>query len=238
MKYYDEYWKSEQLNLRAAQLRTEHGDLDPVVLALMNRYIPVGATCLDVGCGDGKTAGLWLSGTGRLYIGVDVSIEGVRMAQSLGLDARVLEDTERLPFPDDTFDAVVCVEVLEHLFLPHASASEILRVLKPNGVLIATTPNVAYIKRRVELGLFGVWNPFGDALSVEQPWRDPHVRFFTPHTLRRMLAGVGFSEIDIGGHQGLIRGLAPLDPWLTGLFGDRLLSLAARRLHAVARKGK
>ena len=48
------------------------------------------------------------------------------------------------------FTVVVCFEVLEHLFAPHLAVAEMHRVLEPGGVLIATVPNVAYWRRRLD----------------------------------------------------------------------------------------
>jgi hypothetical protein len=104
---------------------------------------------------------------------------------------------------------------------------------------------VAYWRRRIDLALLGRWNPLGDNLAVEQPWRDPHVRFFNPGSLRRMLTSVGFHPVIVGGHGGsLVRDV----PWIGRKLwrgkSSRLYrtaeraapSLLAYRLHAVAFK--
>ena len=64
-----------------------------------------------------------------------------------------------------------------------------------------SAPNVAYWRLRDNM-LLGLWNPLGDALAIEQPWRDPHIRFFTPGTLKRMLEHAGFSGAAVGAHGG------------------------------------
>jgi SAM-dependent methyltransferase len=51
----------------------------------------------------------------------------------------VLADIVKMPFPEDTFDAIICSEVFEHLPDPVAAARELRRVLKPGGRLILTT---------------------------------------------------------------------------------------------------
>lgn len=55
----------------------------------------------------------------------------------LGID--VVCDAHNLPFAADTFEIVVCTEVLEHLINPHSALKEIRRVLKPGGRLLLTT---------------------------------------------------------------------------------------------------
>jgi predicted SAM-dependent methyltransferase len=138
---------------------------------------------------------------------------------------------------------VLAVEVLEHLFEPLKAAEEFYRVLKPGGVLFVSLPNVAYWRRRLELLLLGRFDPLGDDLSVEQPWRDPHVRFFTPRTLRRMLSSVGFM-VDVHGYAGaaladipkigrVLNGRqSPMYRWAQA----RMPNLLGRRIYAVAVK--
>jgi SAM-dependent methyltransferase len=118
----------------------------------------------------------------------------------MGLDARRIGDAGDLPFEDSEFDVVVCIEVLEHLLEPQLAAKEAMRVLSAGGTFLVTVPNVAYWRRRLELGLLARWNPFGDDLSTREPWRDPHIRFFTPKTLRRMLVEQGgFVDVETWG---------------------------------------
>jgi SAM-dependent methyltransferase len=194
--YYETYWSSAG--------HQPIGGLSGDVRRLFERHIGAGSSCLDVGCGDGRTAGVWLSQQARQYTGVDVSSRAVEMARSIGLDAVCIEDAAALPFPDSSFDVAVCLEVFEHLFDPQLAAGEIARVLRPGGVLLATVPNVSHWKTRVDLAVRGRWDPRGDRLSVAQPWRDPHVRFFTPSSLGRMLRQRGFDDITVGGRQASI----------------------------------
>jgi 2-polyprenyl-3-methyl-5-hydroxy-6-metoxy-1,4-benzoquinol methylase len=243
-QYYEAYWTAEQVQSRGGQYRSEYGFLTPPLRDIYERYIPAGANCLDLGCGDGRTSGVWLTRNGRKYTGVDVSEEGVGLARSIGLDARTIEDAASLPFDSGTFDVVICIEVLEHLFTPHLAAKECARVVKPSGILLATTPNVAYWRRRLDMALFGRWHPDGDHLSVEQPWRDPHIRFFNPGALRRMLYQAGFRSVRIGGHEGSLIGDIPgvrclrrLEPRsLYQQLESATPSLFAKRLHAIASK--
>jgi SAM-dependent methyltransferase len=195
--YYDTYWSESGFH-------PVGGDLTPPLHALMEAHVPPGGRCLDVGCGDGQTAGPWLIERGCEYVGVDVAETAVRQARALGFDARLIQDASLLPFEEASFDVALSIEVFEHLFAPHLAAAEIHRVLRPGGALIVTVPNVSYWRRRLDLALLGRWNPFGDDLSVEQPWRDPHIRFFNPQSLRHMLRGAGFRTMHLEGHGGAV----------------------------------
>jgi 2-polyprenyl-6-hydroxyphenyl methylase/3-demethylubiquinone-9 3-methyltransferase len=179
-----------------------------------------------------------------MYVGVDLSFEGLRQAHAAGLRTVRISDASVLPFGPGIFDAAVSIEVLEHLFEPLAAAVEVFRVLKPGGVFVVGVPNVAYWRRRLELGLLGRWNPFGDALSAQQPWRDPHIRFFTVRALREMLRRAGFRSVSVRGSYGAFLGDLPgLRRWSRGRT-SRLYSeaeqiypaLFGQRLTAVARK--
>lgn len=95
--------------------------------------IPSGHLVLDAGAGDSRYRSLF---EGQYYVGVDAAVgKGLQYG---GLDA--LSDLEALPFPDKTFDAALCMNVLEHVRQPDACLREIYRVLKPQGVVYLMVP--------------------------------------------------------------------------------------------------
>lgn len=101
--------------------------------------IPEGAKVLDVGCNSGEFM-LMCQTKGCDVTGVDVAPEIIEKAKAKGLN--VLEaDAENLPFPDATFDVLVCMEVLIHLHDPVKALKEFRRVLKPSGVLLGSAPH-------------------------------------------------------------------------------------------------
>ena len=82
---------------------------------------------------------------------------------------------------------MLCLEVFEHLFRPDLALHNILCVLKPNGFLIISTPNIAWIGNRLLIAL-GFFNPGGSPeTSFRAPWRDAHIRFFTKQSLSRLI---------------------------------------------------
>jgi SAM-dependent methyltransferase len=94
------------------------------------RSTPPGASVLDVGAGNMPYRSLLEAG-GRTYTAVD--IEG---------PAPVIGRAEDLPFPDASFDVVVCFQVLEHLDSPEQAVREFFRVLRPGGRVLLTTHGV------------------------------------------------------------------------------------------------
>jgi len=221
VEYYERYWSTSGL--------CPDGANEGTAGRLMAAHVPAGSKCLDFGCGSGRSAGIWLREHGMGYVGVDVSASAVAMARALGLQAIQIDDGV-LPFEDRAFDVAVAFEVFEHLFEPQRGARELRRVLRPGGLLLTTVPNIAHVRRRIE-SVRGCWNPFGDELSTEQPWRDPHIRFFNARSFRAMLEASGFVVERVGGHEGRLMALA--QRWS---LGERLHPLLGLRLHAVARR--
>ena len=100
-----------------------------------------GRRALDVGCAYGFVVDL-LSKLGYEALGIDISSYAVRKGSGKIEGGLMRSDAGHLPFRDESFDLVTCFAVFEHLFKPEKTLTEIYRVLKPSGVLVATTPNV------------------------------------------------------------------------------------------------
>jgi len=77
----------------------------------------------------------------NLFIGKDYKAGGYEPELIYGeYNCDLHTDIESLPFENDSIDAIICLEVLEHVKNPFKAADEIKRVLKPGGLLLLTTP--------------------------------------------------------------------------------------------------
>jgi SAM-dependent methyltransferase len=95
--------------------------------AAMRELAPrLGGRVLDVGCGDRPYEKLIPA---REYVGLEIDTPENRARAR----ADAFYDGRRFPFEDGGFDAVLCNQVLEHVFEPEAFVAEIARVLKPGG---------------------------------------------------------------------------------------------------------
>jgi ubiquinone/menaquinone biosynthesis C-methylase UbiE len=174
--------------------------IDPGRLALQ-----AGLRVLDAGCGQGRHS-LELLRRGCQAVAVDLNLADLRYTRYLLADLTrgqaqgssassghsvppaflVLRgDAGRLPFPDASFDRVLCSEVLEHVESPERAAAELVRVLKPRGLLAVSvpTPVSEWIMRYSSDDYFN--SPGG------------HVRIFTFPAVRRLLAGQGLDVVDL-----------------------------------------
>lgn len=145
---------------------------------------------LDIGCGDGS---LLEKIQGHQLFGFDIAENQVAIAKSKGVDAIVHNvDNEDLPYEDDFFDFVICSEVVEHVLLPDRIFSQSKRVLKENGKLVITTPNLASLGRRFLLFLGR--NPHIE-ISPLQENAVGHIRYFTYDSLFNLASAHGLKLI-------------------------------------------
>ncbi len=109
------------------------------LLQIVNGLKP--ETVLDAGCGEGFTlARLQKEGIGKHLEGIDYSLDAINLGKknhpSLSLKQ---DDIYNLPYSDNSFDLVICSEVLEHLEHPKKALNEIVRISKKYCLL--SVPN-------------------------------------------------------------------------------------------------
>ena len=124
--------------------------------------------------------------------GVDIVSNALEIAKRNNPNASfaLLAPDGSIPVSDDTFAAVWCTEVIEHILDVHVFLSEVRRVLKPGGILILTTPYHGFIKNLsiILLKFDRHFDPEGS-----------HIRYFDKKGLSRCLNKAGFSPFKWGG---------------------------------------
>jgi len=116
-------------------------------------------------------------------------------------------ETDDFPYPDASFDVVIFSELIEHLGLnPVRVLSEIHRVLRPEGIVVVTTPNSLSLER-LEAYLYGT-RPMVDRYSPLFGYGARHNREYHPRELRELLEGTGFHIEEM-----VVRDLAAASPW-------------------------
>lgn len=127
--------------------------------------------------------------TAGLSVGEQFGVRGVRANLNFGAS---------LPFPDHTFDLVVCKDILEHLLDPMLVLKEAIRVLRDDGAIIISVPNHFYwpMRLRLLLGKGIIWQgAISDHGAAYHEWDYMHIRFFTYKGFRKLLEAAGLEPV-------------------------------------------
>lgn len=168
-------------------LREENGRRQAarIVLKKISRYISQGKI-LDIGCATGFLLDEAQKQNWEAY-GIELSRWAVNFARDkLHLD--IFEGTlKKARFPYNYFDAVVMLDSIEHLTNPLETFKEIRRILKPNGILCVSTPDIdSFLSRILGARWWGI--------------KHSHLYYFSKRTLTKMLGVAGFSVIKYDSH--------------------------------------
>jgi SAM-dependent methyltransferase len=125
----------------------------------------------DIGCGTGAN-GRMLARFGDVY-GTDMAQEALAFSRQRGLSRLARSRIESLCFPENTFDIITALDVLEHVDDDLAGLGEVFRVCKPGGTLLVTVPAYGFL-----------WSEHDEALH--------HRRRYTASELRNKLSVSGF----------------------------------------------
>lgn len=180
---------------------------------------------LDVGCGFGFLLAE-LGGAGYAAVGIDHALPAARHARAAGGRVALATAERPLPFATAAFDAVLLLDVIEHVREFADLLRECRRVLLPGGVLLVITLNAHSLARPL-LGRRWTWH------------LDPtHVWMFSPGELRRALGAAGFTVerattmsnfYCVGEGNPFLRPLRRIGRVVeTPFFGDSLLALGRR----------
>ncbi|MEH2024949.1 methyltransferase domain-containing protein [Nostoc sp.] len=145
--------------------------------------LPPGTTVLDVGCGIGGSSRILARDYGFAVTGITISPQQVKRAQELtpqGLNAQfAVDDAMALSFPDASFDVVWSIEAGPHMPDKTVFARELMRVLKPGGVLVVAD-----------------WNQRDDRQKPLNFWEKPVMRQLLDQWSHPAFSSIeGFSEL-------------------------------------------
>ncbi len=169
----------------------------------------VGLSVLEVGCAGGDVCRM-MADRGASTVGLDVSADVIRRAR-VRFPHLTFHDGEVATFQQDSFDAIIAFEVVEHTPSPVAFMQELRRRVRPDGVIALSTPNLE-CGRRV-----GIERWTGSTTSFE------HLYFFDPSSFEKCAAKAGLR----------------VEAWYTGLgTGEvpRTESGAHRTMRAIAQR--
>ncbi len=169
-----------------------HSYLLPTTIDNIKKYNAT--SLLDIGTGNGATIPTWVS-LGLQVAAMEPDYEGFEFAkQHTQADVRRLGVGDPLPTEwKNAFDAIICLEVVEHLFDPIQLTKAINYALKKEGVVIISTPYHGYLKN-VMLAIMNKWDFHHHPLRT-----GGHIKFWSRSTLTSLFVNEGFSECSFKG---------------------------------------
>jgi SAM-dependent methyltransferase len=165
----------------------------------LSRYKQRGAL-LDLGCSSGGFLGLFQGDSWKVY-GIEMSADCARRAEARTGAHVFVGDIPDAPFSAESFDAITCFDVLEHLYEPLRVMVKVREWLKPNGVFYVQVPNIDSAEARV----FGTyWH------GLELP---RHLFHYTPASLRFLAESAGFRTVSLETQRNLAVGTSLRYVW-------------------------
>jgi O-antigen biosynthesis protein len=163
-------------------------DAKPELLELID---PQGLRILDAGCAGGGNGAMMKHHGAREVVGIELSPDAAAHARTR-LDRVIVGDLATVDVSElsgEPFDALLLIDVIEHLVDPHATLLRLLQTLKPGGLVLASIPNVAHVWVMANL-LAGRW-PQKDSGIFDRT----HLRFFARRDMVRLLNEAGLDVL-------------------------------------------
>ena len=165
------------------------------ILAEAEKYTSTVHEVLDMGCGIGNFVG-WAGEHGMHAVGAEVDPPAIEEARSLGLEVMQVDRVADSIEPG-SLDVVTMWDVIEHLVDPAAAVRDLVPLLRPGGLMILETPDVAFPLRPVAINVRRVVEPirYSDVLYFAD-----HRTYFSTEGLGRLLETEG---LDVMTHIGM-----------------------------------
>ena len=162
---------------------------------ILIKMVGFGNTVLDFGSFEGTIAKR-IQDAGNRVFAADAVFSALCLAKKKIGTVIQIPFSPPYPFKDKIFDVVFIAEVIEHILDTDGFLLEVKRIVKDDGFIIITTPNVASLGRRIML-LCGI-NPYLE-FSLSTKMSNPgigHIRYFTKNTLFELLGANGFEILE------------------------------------------
>lgn len=160
-------------------------------------YIPKSAKNIkELGCGEGMFGSYLRENMGAKVSGIEIESRFATKAKK-NLDRVYIGDAESIikKLPAKSFDVIVANDVLEHMVDPYSVLKEAKRILKKDGIVVSSIPNMRNFHVLYHLVRHGQWE------YVESGILDrTHLRFFTQKSIRNMYERLGY---DVVQHEGI-----------------------------------
>jgi methionine biosynthesis protein MetW len=175
---------------------------------------------LEVGCHTGYFS-RFLANSGHQVLGLEVNLDAAKAASNQGVDiiSGDVEDPALVASLNKKFDVLLLMDVIEHLKNPVHVLRNLQQLIKPNGKIIATGPNVAYWAVRKNLFL-GKWD-YTDSGIMDRT----HLHFYTASTWKSLLEEAHYEVTCLKPAEGMI----PLEHILLKLPGMKRRVSSLRR---------
>ncbi|MUL39475.1 bifunctional 2-polyprenyl-6-hydroxyphenol methylase/3-demethylubiquinol 3-O-methyltransferase UbiG [Gloeocapsopsis dulcis] len=196
LEYYDlnsdKWWQECETLYLSAYLNNSRFEF-------FSNYVPSwkGIKVLDIGCGGGLACE-FLAKQGANVIGIDLSLSSIEVAREHAKKSNLKIDyqagaAEQLPYQENTFDIVLCFDVLEHVDDWQKVISEAHRVLQKNGLFLFDTINKTW-----QAKLVMIWLLEDILKQIPQGFHDWH-KFIKPQAIHNVMKKHDFTDIVIKG---------------------------------------
>ncbi len=157
--------------------------------------LPVSATAriLELGCADGGTGALALAqGKCGTYVGIELHEPSAIKARARLTEVLIGNiETMQLDYAPASFDALIISEVLEHLIDPWGVVGRLAPLVRPGGLVFASSPNISHYEV-IRALLRGRWD-----LTDQGVMDRTHLRWFTPQSYAQMFDQAGFDVASV-----------------------------------------
>lgn len=191
---WEKHWGSPKAFNRLVGLNTAYPEVIEFLLKITNKQ----SNCIEIGCGSGTYA-VELVARGRDFLATDISRSALELTEAraerlynLKIKTKIV-NTYKIPFPDETFDLVFSDGVIEHLDIPRA-LTEMKRVLRPNGFLVAKVPSGSFIYKIVYFLLSPIENR-------------PYEVWYSRNKWREIMADKGYKNVNVIGCGDIVTGI-------------------------------